>query len=170
LPFYRGWERDEGSAEVLHGDHEWPSVSSMESNREGEKTDAITPLTSKTNGRGASGARRAVGSWLGRGFGSGRRVARRRASRSCAGARQGRRGRVAGLRVRGAGVERPWRRGLDAGRWAPGRGRLARGMASWRLRVVYRGCSWGRKGKGRRGGRVAAAVQGRSQARGRLLG
>jgi hypothetical protein len=51
LPFYRGWERDEGSAEVLHGDHEWLSVSSMESNREGEKTDAITPLTPKTNGR-----------------------------------------------------------------------------------------------------------------------
>jgi hypothetical protein len=130
LPFYRGWERDEGSAEVLHGDHEWLSVSSMESNTEGEKTDTITPLTMKTNGRGASGARRAVGSWLGRGFGSGRRVARRRASRSCAGARQGQRGRVAGSRVRRARVGRPWRRGLNAGCWAPGRGQLARGMAS----------------------------------------
>jgi hypothetical protein len=51
LPFYRGWERDEGSAGMLHGGHEWPSVSSMESNGEGEKTDAITLLTPKTNGR-----------------------------------------------------------------------------------------------------------------------
>jgi hypothetical protein len=54
-------------------------------------------------------------------------------------------------KARGAGVRHPWRCGLDAGRWAPGRGRLARRMASWRLRAVSRGCSWGRKGKGRRG-------------------
>jgi hypothetical protein len=53
---------------VLHGGHEWPSVSSMESNGEGEITDAVTPLTHGRRGVAVHGAsvRLTAGTRLGR--------------------------------------------------------------------------------------------------------
>jgi hypothetical protein len=113
---------EQRSPGVLHGGHEWPSVSSMESNGEGEKTDAVTPLTHGRRGVAVHGAsvRLTAGTRLGR-----------RGSRGAA-----RLSRVAGrLSARRAVLGGPASVG-------PGRGRPGSRLRGWPREVGWGSAGW----------------------------